>query len=79
MKFIRKLLKYLTSPKINKPSDLEGNYSESSTILKNLIDNPLIGYYIIQDNRFKFVNKGWCNISGYSAEEVIDKIILLIW
>ena len=75
MKFIRKLLKYLTSPKINKPSDLEGNYSESSTILKNLIDNPLIGYYIIQDNRFKFVNKGWCNISGYSAEEVIDKII----
>ncbi len=75
MKSIHKLLKYLTCLKINKSSNLEDYYLESSTVLKNLIDNPLIGFYIIQDNRFKFVNKGWCNISGYSPEEVIDKII----
>ncbi len=71
MKFIRKLTRYICKKK-NISSDI--NAYNHYTLFKNIIDHPLIGLYIIQDNVFKYVNNGWCKISGYSPEEIIDKM-----
>jgi PAS domain S-box-containing protein len=38
------------------------------------VESSLVGVYIIQDGIFRFVNNRWCDIYGYSRDEVIDKI-----
>ncbi len=40
---------------------------------KNVIENTLVGIYIIQDNIFKYVNKRFGDILGYDPKEIINK------
>lgn len=47
---------------------------ESEAKYRNVVENSLVGFYIIQDNRFVFVNQRFCQIHGYSAEEILGKI-----
>jgi two-component system, cell cycle sensor histidine kinase and response regulator CckA len=46
---------------------------ESEVKYRNVIENSLVGFYIVQDNLFRFVSKRWCEISGYTREEAVDK------
>jgi len=40
---------------------------------RNVVENSLSGFYILQDNVFRFVNKRLCEIYGYTYEEIVDK------
>lgn len=44
--------------------------AEADTLLAGLIDNALIGVYVIQDKRFSFVNNRLAQLFGYSQEEL---------
>ena len=44
--------------------------TESEEKYKNLVEKSLDGIYILQDNVFKFVNKRFEEITGYTAEEL---------
>ena len=46
---------------------------ESEAKYRAVVENSLVGFYIIQDNLFRFVNKKWCETYGYTYEEVVDK------
>ena len=41
---------------------------------RSLVDNALIGVYILQDNLIKFVNPYILRVFGYTAEELIDRL-----
>ncbi len=75
MGYFQRLFKYIFKHGKKNHLKQEDFDPERYTMFKSLLDHPLIGLYIIQDNRFKFVNKGWCNIAGYTQEEVVDKIV----
>jgi PAS domain S-box-containing protein len=47
---------------------------ESETKYRNLVENSLVGVYIIQDNLFRYVNERFCEIFGYTYEEIVDKL-----
>ncbi|MBN2403923.1 MAG: PAS domain S-box protein [Spirochaetes bacterium] len=47
---------------------------ESELKYRTLVESSIAGVYIIQDNLFRFVNKRFCEIHGYSYEEVVDKL-----
>ncbi len=47
---------------------------ESEAKYRNVIEHFIVGFYIIQDNVFRFVNRRFCEISGYSYEELVDKM-----
>jgi PAS domain S-box-containing protein len=46
---------------------------ESEEKYRNVIENSLIGFHIMKDGLFKYVNKQFCEILGYSYEEIVDK------
>jgi diguanylate cyclase (GGDEF)-like protein/PAS domain S-box-containing protein len=47
---------------------------ESEVKYRTLVENSLAGVYIYQDNLFRFVNKRFCEIYGYTCEEIVDKL-----
>ncbi len=50
------------------------NTIQYSDLFRSITENPLIGVYIVQDNQFKYVSKGWSIITGYSLEETVGKM-----
>ncbi len=44
---------------------------ESEAKYRTVVDNSLVGFCIIQDDTFKFVNKRFCEIYGYSYDEFV--------
>jgi len=48
---------------------------ESEIRFRALVEQSLAGIYIVQDNRFRYVNPGFAGIFGYdSADEVIERL-----
>ncbi|WP_321371302.1 PAS domain S-box protein [uncultured Draconibacterium sp.] len=47
---------------------------DSEVEYREIVENSLVGVYIIQNNTFKFVNKRFCEISGYAYDEIVDKM-----
>ncbi len=47
---------------------------ESEAKYRKLVEQSLVGVYIIQDNLFRYVNKRFGDIFGYTTEEIIDKL-----
>ena len=47
---------------------------ESEGKYRTVVENSLVGFYIIQDGLFRFVNKRFCEIFGYSYGEIVDKL-----
>jgi two-component system, cell cycle sensor histidine kinase and response regulator CckA len=45
---------------------------ESEVKYRAVVDTSLVGFCIIQDGLFKFVNKRFCDIYGYSYEEFVN-------
>lgn len=51
--------------------------SETEEKFRNLSEQSLVGVYLIQDNKFKYINPRLAELFGYNnADEVIDKISL---
>lgn len=50
---------------------------ESEEKYRSVVENALIGFYIIQDNLFRFVNAQFCIMMGYAYEEIIDTLGLM--
>jgi PAS domain S-box-containing protein len=48
--------------------------SESEKRFRMLTECSLAGVYIIQDNKFRYVNPAFLSLFGYSEAEVIDKL-----
>ncbi len=47
---------------------------ESEVKYRTVVESSLVGFYIIQDGKFRFVNRRFCEIYGYGYEEIIDKL-----
>lgn len=59
---------------ITKRKAAEMALHESELKYRSVVENLLVGFYIVQDNFFKFVNPRFCAITGYSCDEVVDKL-----
>jgi PAS domain S-box-containing protein len=47
--------------------------AESEEKYRELVENPFVGYYIIDENGFIFVNQRFAEITGYSVSELIGR------
>lgn len=47
---------------------------ESENIYRFLVEKSLAAFYIIQDGLFRFVNKRFCQLSGYTCDEIIERM-----
>ena len=46
--------------------------AETETKYRSLVEKSPIGVYIIQDNKFVYVNPRFCEILGYTQQELLD-------
>lgn len=49
---------------------IETVLGQSRALFKGLLDNELGGLYVIQDNKFVYVNQRFCDLFGYRPDEV---------
>ncbi|MBA4394268.1 MAG: hypothetical protein C0407_12025, partial [Desulfobacca sp.] len=47
---------------------------ESENKYRNVVEHSLAAFYIVQDDLFRFVNNRFCQLSGYTKEEIIDRL-----
>ncbi len=47
---------------------------ESESKFRGLVENSIVGVYLIQDGVFKYVNSRFAEIHGYTVEEMVDKM-----
>ena len=59
---------------ITERKEFERALMESEAKYRSVVESSLVGFYIVQDNLFRYVNRRWCDIFGYTYEEVIDKL-----
>jgi len=47
---------------------------ESEAKYRTVAEESLAGFYIIQDGLFRYVNRRFCEITGYSYDEIVDRM-----
>ncbi|MBP1749397.1 MAG: sensor hybrid histidine kinase, partial [Deltaproteobacteria bacterium] len=47
---------------------------ESEEKYRSVVESSFVGLSIIQDRVFRFVNKGFCEITGYAYDELVDRL-----
>lgn len=52
------------------------NIETAETKYRFLIEKTMVGVFIVQDNRFTYVNPRFAEIFGYSEEEITENLIL---
>ena len=52
---------------------MEESLQESENKFRNLAEKSLVGIYLIQDDKFSYVNPKLAEIFGYAVEELLDK------
>ncbi|HEY7543389.1 MAG TPA: PAS domain S-box protein, partial [Blastocatellia bacterium] len=57
-----------------KNAALYQSVSESESRYRILSDQSLLGVYVIQDGKFRYVNPAYARMFGYEPEEIIDHI-----
>ncbi len=55
---------------ITEKIEAERKLKESEEKFRNITEQSLVGISIIQDGRYKYFNKRFCEMSGYSPEEI---------
>ena len=56
------------------PKEAKEALLESESEYRTIVESSLVGVYIVQDGLFRFVNKEWCGIYGYTYDEVVDRV-----
>ena len=59
---------------ITERKQFERALMESEAKYRSVVESSLVGFYIVQDGLFRYVNRRWCEIFGYAYDEVIDKL-----
>ncbi len=59
---------------ITRQKKAEEALRESEERYRSIAEESLVGVYIIQDNLFRYVNKRFCEISGYGYDEIVDRM-----
>jgi len=54
-----------------------GIWQQSEAKFRSLVEQSLVGVYVLQDGRFVYVNPRMANIFGYSMEELISAKVTL--
>ncbi|HEY3276849.1 MAG TPA: PAS domain S-box protein [Syntrophorhabdaceae bacterium] len=47
---------------------------ESEEKYRSVVESSLMGFYVVQDGVFRFVNRGFCEIFGYEREEIVGRL-----
>jgi two-component system cell cycle sensor histidine kinase/response regulator CckA len=53
---------------------IEQALRESEEKYRTVVEGSLAGFYVIQDNIFRFVNQRACEITGYPYDEFVDRL-----
>jgi PAS domain S-box-containing protein len=53
---------------------IEEELLESEAKYRSVVENSLVGVYIVQDSLIRFVNRRWCEMYGYTYGEVVNKV-----
>ncbi|MGB9772972.1 MAG: PAS domain S-box protein [Bacteroidota bacterium] len=53
---------------------LRKNLVESEAKYHSIVEESLVGVYIIQDAVFKYVNQRFCEIFGYAYDEIVERL-----
>ena len=59
---------------ISQREQIEAQLRESNERFRLLSDSSLTGIYLIQDNKFRYINPAFAHIFGYEIEEIVDKL-----
>ncbi len=53
---------------------VEETLHESELKYRSVVESSLVGFYLIQDDLFRFVNQRFCEIFGFTHDEIVDKL-----
>lgn len=67
-----KLASFITMRDITERENLNNALRESETKYKALVENSQDGISIVRDNRYLFANKTFCQMLGYSLNELLE-------
>ena len=59
---------------ITERKQMEEALRESENKFRNLVENSIVGVYLIQEGIFKYVNAKFAEIHGYEVEEMVGKM-----
>jgi len=63
-----------TSEDISRRKTTEAALRESEAKYRSVVEESHVGFYILQDDVFRYVNKRFCEIHGYSRDEIVNKM-----
>ncbi len=59
---------------ITERKKIERELVESEAKYRSVVESSLVGFYIVQDGLFRFVNQRFSDMTGYAYEEVVDAL-----
>ena len=62
---------------ITQHKDAEQALIKSEANYRNVVESSVAGFFIIQDDLFRFVNRRACELTGYGADEIVDVMTAL--
>jgi PAS domain S-box-containing protein len=57
--------------------EIQIELEEAESKFRNLVEQSMVGVYIIQAGKFSYVNPRLCEITGYASEEMINKLSVM--
>jgi len=65
---------FLVRRSLRKIQQVESSKWEGEPQFRSLVEQSLVGVYLIQDNRFVYVNRRLAEIFGYPADDILHKL-----